>query len=792
MKNRFFTVLATLPMVLLLSPLGGIESPSSGPGDATKEVVGGVDAAIAEYPWMGALVFSSSEGNTRQFCGATAISPYWIMTAGHCVDDTITPENFKIVFGTADLENEATALVFYPKTILIHPDYINNYTKDNDIALVQLREPLPDSITKIHLSSDPQLELPGTTARLVGWGLTNTDFRVPRDTLKLQQVDMNIVSLEFANLPEYYDGRVHDNMITAGNFEPYYSSGSGDSGGPLLSYNYELDRWEQIGISNFGAGCDKPENPISAYARVSTHLKWINDILQNDFLSWAKEYDLPDLIYNEGDEHRPLMEYILGLDPTVIDHQQAQLASSNSSEDSTVRGKLRLRTSVPPINLRREWSRDLNEWSNVEVEHDGITKEIIPDSNLSEYHIPIASRNDEKGFYRIGHEDNRGIIHGPHTIRVGSTVKGLFNHGIEAYGLTRYDYIIDMLDSLRPIRITAESNIQQPFSIEVVELETGKQIFACSESGHPDSQTYPFSHTFWPEEGKQYLLRVSSLDWTLPQRFEIRVDHVGDLIDLNTFDPHIGYLTTEDHSYKRRNHFADTFLTELSADTNLKVEVRTDELDQILFIHDANTGELIHEVDQKPAGETESVLVRFDKNRLLTVSVASFNKNDTGEYVIQLSHFSEVSSIRPGEKTIGFINTTDRRTEINGNTYHLEEIDLVNLTIPEGVTTKLTGYDTYYPAYGVYNMTTQETVHTATARCDDKYFHFIPIPGDNYRLVIFAPTSRLGDNYELELIAGKASDEDFILSDTYSSKLQENTIPDETFHWQFIENLYKN
>ena len=792
MKIRLFTILTALLGGLPLSLLRAAESPPSNIADSTQEVVGGVYAAIEDYPWMAALVFSSSEGNTRQFCGATAIAPYWILTAGHCVDGTTTPESFKIVFGTADLENETTAQVFHPKTILIHPDYINTYTSDNDIALIQLREPLPDSIPKVPLSTVLSLETPGMSARLIGWGITNTDFRDRQDTLILQEVDMSIVTREFANLPEYYDGSVHDNMIPAGNFDPYTSSNSGDSGGPLLAFNEDLERWEQIGTSNFGAGCDKPENPISAYARVSYHLDWINNIIQNDFLSWAREHDLPDLIYNEGDDHRPLMEYILGLDPTVIDHPQTGLAKTTSDGENIVMGKLRLRSSVPPINLRRGWSRDLNDWNNTEVDHDGITKETITGTNLSLYNIPVGSSVDEPGFYRVGHEDNRGIIHGPHTIRVGSSVEGLFNRGIEAYGLTHYDYLIDTMDSLRQLRITAESNIQQQFTIQVVEFETGKQILGWSESGHLDSPTYPFNATFWPEEGKQYLLRVSSIDWTLPQRFEIRLEHIGDFIDLNTFDPHTGNLTTEDPSYKRTNHFADTYITELAADTNFKIEVNTEELDLLIFIHDVNTGELIHEVDQKPTGETESVLVRFEKNRHLRVTVASYDNNDTGEYMIQLSQFSEWSSIRPGEKTIGFIITTDRTTEINGNTYHLEEIDLVNLTTPEGVTIKLTGYDSYYPAYSVYNMTIQETVHTSTARCDDKYFHFNPIPGNDYRLVIFGPTSRLGNNYELELIAGEASDEAFSVADTYSSKLQENTFPDEVVEWQLIENLYKN
>lgn len=759
--------------------------------DSTQHVVGGVDAAIEEYPWMAALVSTSIEGNTRQFCGATAIAPYWVLTAGHCVDKAASPESFKIVFGTADLENEETAQVFYPKSILINSDYINSYTKDNDIALIQLREPLPESIPKVPLSSDLSLEMPGVTARLVGWGITNSDFRDRQDTLILQQVDMTIVSQEFANLPEYYDGRVRENVIPAGDIEPYHSSGSGDSGGPLLSFNDTLDRWEQIGISNYGAGCAKPENPISAYARISTHMEWINNILNNDFLSWTNRFELTELGYNEGDDNSPLLEYIFDLDPTVIDQPKTELAITRSHGESLAAGTLRLRNTVPLINVNREWSSDLQNWETLQHDHDEISKEPVQGSNLSRYKIPIIISNSDPGFYRISHEDNGGIIHGPHTIRVGSSLKGLFNRGIDAAGPTHFDYLIDTMGSLRSIRVAAESDIDQPISIKVVEIETGRLMIDWSGASNPDSSPYPFGEGFWPEEGNQYLLRVSSIDYTLPQSFVIHLDHVEGLINSSSFEICMGELTADDFSFKRLNHYGDTFISDFAANSIFKIEVRTDDLDQLIFLQDAATGELIEEIDQKPSGETESVLVRFDKNRKLFVTIASFESNDTGAYEYQLSHFTEKKFIQADEKTIGLIHSADKTTELGGIEYYLEEIDLLNVHNPAGITVKITGYGSYYPSYLIYNLTTGETIHSAVARCDDRSYYFNPVTSNNYRVVILASKSRLGDNYELEIVKGDIQNEVDTEAAILSSK-QEQDLPTEgDLEWHVIHQVYQ-
>ena len=226
--------------------------------EVSQQVIGGVNAAIHRNPWMAALVFDDPTDFTRQFCGGTAIDRYWVLTAAHCVDESRNLKDFQFVFGTSDLENNNTAYVAYPSLIVLHPDYINLFNRENDIALVQLREPLPESVEILPLGGSPELETPGLNVRVLGWGRTTSDPIFPEDTNLLQEGEVNLVSNDFANQEAYYDGRVTDSMIVAGKLDPYVSTFRGDSGGPsvirrflvgeIVRHQIALTFLEEVGV----------------------------------------------------------------------------------------------------------------------------------------------------------------------------------------------------------------------------------------------------------------------------------------------------------------------------------------------------------------------------------------------------------------------------------------------------------------------------------------------------------------------------------------------------------------
>ena len=186
------------------------------------------------------------------------------------------------------------------------------------------------------------------------------------------------------------------------------------------------------------------------------------------------------------------------------------------------------------------------------------------------------------------------------------------------------------------------------------------------------------------------------------------------------------------------------------------------------------------------------MLVRFDENRTLFVTVASYESNDTGSYEYQLSQFTEKNFIQADEKTIGLIHSADNTTELSGTEFYLEEIDLLNVHNPAGITVKITGYGSYYPSYLIYNLTAGETIHSAVARCDDRTLFFNPIASNNYRVVIIASKSRLGSNYELEIIRGEVQDEVDFDAAILSSKHGQGLPSENDSEWNVIHQVYKD
>src|SRR5262245_55491880 len=147
-----------------------------------QKVILGKPAPAGAYPFQVSMIDAGTPGGQEfdgHFCGATFISPTWILTAAHCVTENgkvASPKAIEVYAGSQNFKNGERIPL---KSIFRHPNYLDNFF-ENDIALLQLAR-APKAGTKfqqinlIDLANEGTLAAPGTTVTVMGWGTTERD-----------------------------------------------------------------------------------------------------------------------------------------------------------------------------------------------------------------------------------------------------------------------------------------------------------------------------------------------------------------------------------------------------------------------------------------------------------------------------------------------------------------------------------------------------------------------------------------------------------------------------------------
>jgi secreted trypsin-like serine protease len=245
------------------------------------KVIGGENADPGEWPWMTAMVSANRDAFNGQFCGASLISPNWVLTAAHClVDDgqVIAPSALDLIVNIHTLSNENSepnAERIDALEIYVHEAY-NDNTFANDIALVRLT----NSASAALLSRADEALMATISASdpvtVTGWGVTDEDANNdgnendPLFADVLQEVELNVVSQTDC---ENFYGALPEGTICAGFADGGKDSCQGDSGGPLMAFSNS--EWHSVGIVSFGSGCADPGVP-GVYTRVASYKTWID------------------------------------------------------------------------------------------------------------------------------------------------------------------------------------------------------------------------------------------------------------------------------------------------------------------------------------------------------------------------------------------------------------------------------------------------------------------------------------------------------------------------------------
>lgn len=239
--------------------------------DSDLKIVGGHNSSISEHPWQISLQLFGNH-----FCGGVLISKQWILTAAHCVDNTIYQTLTSVRIGSTYVDSGGE--IIKVSEVIVHPGWNFQQTQqyDNDIALVKL-------VSSISVCSAEPIPLPpanieipdGADIVISGWGATEEDgTNVP------SLLEVTVPYIPSAQCNQLYSKTPHhisQNMFCAG----FVGIGKkdacqGDSGGPAVYNNKIL-----VGIVSWGLGCGLAQYP-GVYVRVTEYLSWINTSMTSD------------------------------------------------------------------------------------------------------------------------------------------------------------------------------------------------------------------------------------------------------------------------------------------------------------------------------------------------------------------------------------------------------------------------------------------------------------------------------------------------------------------------------
>jgi len=222
--------------------------------DAGIQIVNGRTAPVGAWPWQIHL------GG----CGASIISPEWLVSAAHCGSPRTA---------YAGLHNRSRTQDGQTRSIvrnIKHPSYGSPTSESNDLMLLRVDPPFTfrRGVGAACLpASEPRA---GGRAWITGWGTLSSGGSRPS---LLQEAGVDIKSNRECR-DAYGSSSITDDMICANgnNNGATTDACQGDSGGPMV---YEDGgKWFLIGATSWGRGCANRRYP-GVWARTAYHQRWI-------------------------------------------------------------------------------------------------------------------------------------------------------------------------------------------------------------------------------------------------------------------------------------------------------------------------------------------------------------------------------------------------------------------------------------------------------------------------------------------------------------------------------------
>lgn len=249
----------------------------------TPYIVGGIDADVANYPFMASLMFEyESQPNTiYPFCGGSVLDATHILTAAHCVYDI---SDFNIANTKVAIDANNAQEMFAVQRVAVkniyYPSNYNDSTLINDVAVLELSEPLPtfssSHVVNLGDSSNQGYRAANKAFTILGYGRLDTNSQ--NNNVEFMKAEVTYVSPGDCNIWANFTTS-NKQICTEG--KPISGSNlvtatcQGDSGGPLVWNNNGIKT--QVGIVSFGpAVCgDETLASQSVFTDVSQYKDWI-------------------------------------------------------------------------------------------------------------------------------------------------------------------------------------------------------------------------------------------------------------------------------------------------------------------------------------------------------------------------------------------------------------------------------------------------------------------------------------------------------------------------------------
>ncbi|SDW64426.1 Trypsin [Amycolatopsis xylanica] len=230
----------------------------AGPASARPMIVGGSDASET-YGFMASV--QNELGHER--CGASLISPEWLVTAGHCVSDRHTGEVLDpaltwIRVGSLDRTQGGERI--RADRFIRHEKF--DMALHHDIALVHLAAPV--AARPIAIGAAPAT---GAAIRLLGWGKTCPTPGCGEAPVLLRELDTTVAGASACG--EDFDPAL---QLCTDNKNGTANACFGDSGGPAVVA--DGGEWKLVGATSHGQSASCVDK-AGIYTNVVAYADWI-------------------------------------------------------------------------------------------------------------------------------------------------------------------------------------------------------------------------------------------------------------------------------------------------------------------------------------------------------------------------------------------------------------------------------------------------------------------------------------------------------------------------------------